>query len=64
MIFVPGNIVPYYLPGMKIQIFHGYAAEKKDHWVIRVLLIYNSKGPFLQESLLNYLKSTNEFLCG
>ena len=34
-IFVPGNIVPYYLPGVKIQIFHGYAAEKKDHWVIR-----------------------------
>ena len=34
-IFVPCNIVPYYLPGVKIQIFHGYAAEKKDHWVIR-----------------------------
>lgn len=30
-IFVPCNIVPYYLPGVKIQIFHGYAAEKKDH---------------------------------
>lgn len=28
-IFVPGNIVPYYLPGVKIQVFHGYAAEKK-----------------------------------
>ena len=27
-IFVPCNIVPYYLPGVKIQIFHGYAAEK------------------------------------
>ena len=34
-IFVPGNIVPYYLSGVKIQIFHGYAAEKKDHWIIR-----------------------------
>ena len=34
-IFVPGNIVPYYLPGVKIQIFHGYAGEKKGHWVIR-----------------------------
>ena len=30
-IYVPGNIVPYYLPGVKIQVFHGYAAEKKDH---------------------------------
>ena len=28
VIFVPGNIV-LYLPGVKIQIFHGYAAEKK-----------------------------------
>ena len=35
-IFVPCNIVPYYLPGVKIQIFHGYAAEKKDHWVILI----------------------------
>lgn len=29
VIFIPCNIVPYYLPGIKIQIFHGYAAEKK-----------------------------------
>ena len=28
-IYVPGNIVPYYLPGVKIQVFHGYAAERK-----------------------------------
>lgn len=35
VIFVPGNIVPYYLSGVKVQIFHGYAAEKKDHWIIR-----------------------------
>lgn len=34
-VFVPGNIVPYYLSGVKVQIFHGYAAEKKDHWIIR-----------------------------
>lgn len=29
VIFVPCNIVPYYLPGVKIQIFHGYAGRKK-----------------------------------
>ena len=47
VIFVPGNIVPYYLPGVKIQVFHGYAAEKKDHWIIRRYFdIYFTQGPF------------------
>lgn len=46
-IFVPGNIVPYYIPGVKAEIFHGYAAEKKDHWVIRRYLdMYLTQGPF------------------
>lgn len=46
-IFVPCNIVPYYLPGVKIQIFHGYAAEKKDHWVIRRYFdIYFTQGAY------------------
>lgn len=47
VIFVPGNIVPYYLPGVKIEIFHGYAAEKKDHWIIRRYFdTYFTQGPF------------------
>lgn len=46
-IFVPGNIVPYYLPGVKVQVFHGYAAEKKDHWVIRRYFdTYFTQGPY------------------
>lgn len=46
-IFVPGNIVPYYLSGVKIQVFHGYAAEKKDHWVIRRYFdTYFTQGPY------------------
>lgn len=46
-IFVPGNIVPYYLPGVKIQIFHGYAADKKGHWIIRQYFdMYFTQGPF------------------
>ena len=28
--------VAHFLSGIKVQIFHGYAAEKKDHWVIRI----------------------------
>lgn len=46
-IYVPGNIVPYYLPGVKIQIFHGYAAEKKGHWIIRHYFdTYFTQGPY------------------
>ena len=46
-VYVPGNIVPYYLSGVKIQIFHGYAAEKKDHWVIRRYFdTYFTQGPY------------------
>lgn len=45
-IFCPGNIVPYYLPGVKIQVFHGYAGEKKGHWVIRHYFdTYFTQGP-------------------
>ncbi|MDR0833971.1 MAG: CDP-glycerol glycerophosphotransferase family protein [Candidatus Symbiothrix sp.] len=58
-IFVPGNIVPYYLPGVKAEIFHGYAAEKKDHWIIRRYLdMYLTQGPYFtshfQQSALKY----------
>lgn len=46
-VFVPGNIVPYYLPGVKILVFHGYAAEKKDHWIIRRYFdTYFTQGPY------------------
>jgi hypothetical protein len=46
-IFVPGNIVPYYLPGVKAEIFHGYASEKKSHWVIRHYMdLYLTQGPY------------------
>ena len=35
VIFVPGNEVPHYLRGLKVQIFHGLAGEKKGHFRIR-----------------------------
>lgn len=58
-IFVPGNIVPYYLPGVKIQIFHGYAAEKKDHWIIRRYFdLYLTQGPYFTE---HFRKSAEKY---
>jgi CDP-ribitol ribitolphosphotransferase / teichoic acid ribitol-phosphate polymerase len=61
-IFVPGNIVPYYLPGVKIQIFHGYAAEKKDHWIIRRYFdTYFTQGPYFTEHFNVSAKKYGDF---
>lgn len=61
-IFVPGNIVPYYLPGVKIQVFHGYAAEKKDHWVIRRYFdAYFTQGPFFTKQFKKLAKKYKDF---
>lgn len=61
-IFVPCNIVPYYLPGVKIQIFHGYAAEKKDHWVIRRYFdTYFTQGPFFTHGFQALARKYKDF---
>lgn len=50
VIFVPGNEVPYYLRGVKIQIFHGLAGEKKGHFRIRHYFdLYLTQGPYFTE---------------
>lgn len=46
-IFVPGNDVPYWLRGVKTQIFHGLAGEKKGHFRIRDCFdLYLTQGPY------------------
>lgn len=61
-IFVPGNIVPYYLPGVKIQVFHGYAAEKKDHWVIRRYFdTFFTQGPFFTKGFSRLAEKYGDF---
>jgi len=47
VIFVPGNEVPHYLRGLKVQIFHGLAGEKKGHFRIRHYFdLYLTQGPY------------------
>lgn len=47
VVFVPGNEVPYYLKGVKTQIFHGLAGEKKGHFRIRHYFdLYLTQGPY------------------
>jgi CDP-glycerol glycerophosphotransferase (TagB/SpsB family) len=33
--FVPGNTIPNFIPGLKVQVFHGLEWKKKGHFVIR-----------------------------
>ena len=60
VIFVPGNQVPYYLRGLKVQIFHGLAVEKKGHFRIRHYFdMYLTQGPFFTEKF-NLLKQKHK----
>ena len=34
-VFVPGNRVPNFIPGIKVQVFHGLEWKKKSHFKIR-----------------------------
>ena len=44
---VPGNIVPSFFPGIKVQVFHGFEWKKKGHFKIRGFFdLYCTQGPF------------------
>lgn len=45
-VFCPGNWVPYFWPGTKVQLFHGFGIEKKGHFNIRGFFdLYCTHGP-------------------
>ena len=45
-VFVPGNIVPDFFPGVKVQVFHGLEYKKKGHFAIRQFFdLYCTHGP-------------------
>jgi len=45
-VFVPGNVVPDFFPGIKVQVFHGFEWKKKGHFVIRGFFdLYCTHGP-------------------
>jgi CDP-glycerol glycerophosphotransferase (TagB/SpsB family) len=49
-IFVCGNDVPYWLRGVKVQIFHGLAGEKKGHFRIRDYFdLYLTQGKYFTD---------------
>lgn len=60
VIFVPGNEVPYFLRGLKTQVFHGLAGEKKGHFRIRHYFdLYLTQGPYFTNKF-NELKSIHK----
>lgn len=61
-VFAPGNIVPYYLSGVKCSIFHGYAAEKRDQFRIRNYYdMYMTQGPYFTQEFLKLQETYKDF---
>lgn len=61
-IFVPGNEVPHYLRGVKVQVFHGFAGEKKGHFRIRHYFdLYLTQGPFFTKKFIELKNKYNDF---
>lgn len=61
-IFAPGNEVPYYLRGVKVQVFHGLAGEKKSHFRIRHYFdLYLTQGPYFTKTFEKLKKTYKNF---
>ena len=58
-VFVPGNTVPRFIPGLKVQIFHGFEWKKKGHYRIRDCFdLYCTQGPLFTEEF-NKIREIN-----
>jgi CDP-ribitol ribitolphosphotransferase / teichoic acid ribitol-phosphate polymerase len=61
-IFVCGNAVPHYLKGVKTQVFHGFAGEKKGHFRIRNYFdLYLTQGPYFTQVFLEKKEIHKDF---
>lgn len=61
-IIVPGNEVPHYLRGVKVQVFHGLAGEKKGHFRIRHYFdLYLTQGPYFTKRFKEFATRYKNF---
>jgi len=52
VVLVPGNVVPDFWPGIKVQIFHGLGEEKKGHYRITGFFdLYCTPGPHMTQKI-------------
>lgn len=52
-VFLPGNVVPSFIPGLKVQVFHGFEWKKKGHFRIRECFdLYCTQGPFFTQEFI------------
>jgi len=62
VVFVPGNDVPHFIQGIKVQIFHGLAGEKKGHFRIRDYFdLYLTQGPYFTQRFTKLSKKHKNF---
>jgi CDP-glycerol glycerophosphotransferase (TagB/SpsB family) len=61
-VVVPGNHVPSFLPGLKVQVFHGFEWKKKGHFKIRDGFdLYCTQGPFFTKKFNQLARKFNYF---
>lgn len=64
-VFTPGNVVPDFFPGIKVELFHGFNARKRgtdDHFVIRGFFdLYCTQGPDTTENFKKLAKQYGFF---
>lgn len=56
-VFVTGNVVPDFIPGLKVQLFHGFEWKKKGHFRIRGSFdLYCTQGPLFTHKFVELAK--------
>jgi CDP-glycerol glycerophosphotransferase (TagB/SpsB family) len=61
-VFAPGNLAPNFIPGLKVQIFHGFEWKKKGHFRDRGCFdLYCTQGPFFSKKFQQMSKELQYF---
>ena len=61
-VFVTGNVVPDFIPGLKVQVFHGFEWKKKGHFRIRGSFdLYCTQGPLFTRKFAELAKENGDY---